>query len=279
MGLVPRGRTMHKFAPVMLMGSHGVDIRGSRRGPIEGIKGGEKVEDFFHYRLESVPIKHDQPVKIPFIKQALNVRYEDIYLIDLDKKVRVVSSEEDEESSVKVIHGITFRNPTVQPLTSGPVSVLAKAQQQNTFMVQSMMKHTNPYKKVTVELTQTFDILANYIIKTGKDKRTELWSRAVKDDGEGRRYVDIIKKEGKMVIQNKKKSAIKCKIEYLLQGHFIKSTPILKKMVERPSGNHRELNPSRKMTWEMTVPANGKAELNIHYEVKVFQDGKALFRG
>merc|ERR1719494_1176095 len=43
----------------------------------EGIKGGEVVEDVFHYQLESVPLKHKQPVKVPFIKECLDVKGED----------------------------------------------------------------------------------------------------------------------------------------------------------------------------------------------------------
>ena len=54
----------------------------------EGIKGGEVVEDFFHYQLESVPLKHKQPVKMPFIKECLDVKYEDVYFLDLDQRVR-----------------------------------------------------------------------------------------------------------------------------------------------------------------------------------------------
>ena len=131
---------------------------------VEGIKGGERVEDFFHYQLESVPLKHDQPVKMPFIKQCGEVEYEDIYFLDLDRKVGVASSGEDEESSVEVKHAITFRNPTGQPLTSGPVSVLSQEkgeQGQSTFMVQAMMKFTGPDRPIIVELTRTYDVQVN----------------------------------------------------------------------------------------------------------------------
>ena len=128
---------------------------------VEGIKGGERVEDFFHYQLESVPLKHDQPVKMPFLKQCGEVDYEDIYFLDLDRKVRVARHQEDEESSVEVKHAITFRNPTGQPLTSAPVSVLSQDTGEHghsTFMVQALMKFTGPDKPVTVELTRTFDV-------------------------------------------------------------------------------------------------------------------------
>ena len=126
----------------------------------EGIKGGEVVEDFFHYQLESVPLKHKQPVKMPFIKECLDVKYEDVYFVDLDQRVRTMRSGEDEENSVEVKHAVSFRNPTGQPLTSGPVSVLARQKEgtESKFMVQAMMKFTGPDKPVIVEITRAMDV-------------------------------------------------------------------------------------------------------------------------
>ena len=128
---------------------------------VEGIKLGETVEDFFHYQLESVPLKFDQPLSMPFLKQQGGVKYEDIYYLDLDKKVQVATSEEDEKSSVEVMHAITFKNPTGQPLTTAPVSVLAREEGdegQGKFLVQAMMKFTAPEKPVTVEITRSFEV-------------------------------------------------------------------------------------------------------------------------
>ena len=130
----------------------------------EGIKGGEVVEDFFHYQLESVPLKHKQPVKMPFIKECLDVKYEDVYFVDLDQRVRTMRSGEDEENSVEVKHAVSFRNPTGQPLTSGPVSVLARQKEgtESKFMVQAMMKFTGPDKPVIVEITRAMDVQVTF---------------------------------------------------------------------------------------------------------------------
>ena len=132
----------------------------------EGIKGGEVVEDFFHYQLESVPLKHKQPVKMPFIKECLDVKYEDVYFLDLDQRVKTMRSGEDEENSVEVKHAVSFRNPTGQPLTSGPVSVLARQKEgtESKFMVQAMMKFTGPDKPVIVEITRAMDVQVGYRI-------------------------------------------------------------------------------------------------------------------
>ena len=126
----------------------------------EGIKGGEVVEDFFHYQLESVPLQYKQPVKMPFIKECREVKYEDVYFLDLDQRVRMMRSGEDEENSVEVKHAISLRNPTGQPLTGGPVSILARQNEEaeSKFMVQAMMKFTGPEKPIIVEITRAMDV-------------------------------------------------------------------------------------------------------------------------
>jgi len=238
----------------------------------EGIKGGEVVEDFFHYQLESVPLQHKQPVKMPFIKECRDVKYEDVYFLDLDQKVGTMRSGEDEENSVEVKHAISFRNPTGQPLTGGPASILARQDEEaeSKFMVQAMMKFTGPEKPIIVEITRAMDVQANYSVETSKEKKTELWSAAVSWTGAGKKYVDVVAKKGKLVIKNPKATAIKCKIEHALQGHLEKSKPAVKEVTERPS-HGQELNPTSKLLWELEVPAEGSAELSIEYGVKMWK--------
>jgi hypothetical protein len=238
----------------------------------EGIKGGEVVEDFFHYQLESVPLQYKQPVKMPFIKECREVKYEDVYFLDLDQRVRMMRSGEDEENSVEVKHAISFRNPTGQPLTGGPVSILARQNEEaeSKFMVQAMMKFTGPEKPIIVEITRAMDVQATYSVETCKEKKTELWSAAVSWTGAGKKYVDVVTKKGKLVIKNPKATAIKCKIEHALQGHLEKSEPAVKEETERPS-HGQELNPTSKLLWELEVPAEGSAELNIEYGVKMWK--------
>jgi len=238
----------------------------------EGIKGGEVVEDFFHYQLESVPLQHKQPVKMPFIKECKEVKYEDVYFLDLDQRVRMMKIGEEEENSVEVKHAISFRNPTGQPLTGGPVSILARQNEEveSKFMVQAMMKFTGPEKPIIVEITRAMDVQATYSVETSKEKKTELWSAAVSWTGAGKKYVDVVTKKGKLTIKNPKATAIKCKIEHALQGHLEQSKPAVKEVTERPS-HGQELNPTSKLLWELEVPAEGSAELNIEYGVKMWK--------
>ena len=106
--------------------------------------------------------------------------------------------------------------------------------------------------------------------------------------GAGKKYVDVVSKKGKLTIKNPKPTAIKCKIEHALQvivgslfkveiynvccaqGHLEKSQPAVKEVTERPS-HGQQLNPTSKLLWELQVPAEGSAELNIEYGVKMWK--------
>jgi len=273
----PRGMRMMRSAPQMMCMEQQCNVLGAAPAAnqfMEGIKGGEAVEDFFHYQLMSVPLKHDQPLRMPFIKQCTEVEYEDIYFLDLDHTAnRNMSVGGDEENSVEVKHAITFKNPTGQTLTAGPVSVLAQEEIQghSNFMVQGTMKFTSPDRPVTVEITRTFDVQANYVIETGKERRTEQISKTDSWTGEGNKYADVISKKGKVTIKNGKNMDIKCKIEHNLQGHVTKSEPAPKEQIERPSRSYRDLNPVSKLTWEVSVPAESQVEINIEYDIKMYQ--------
>ena len=56
----------------------------------------------------------------------------------------------------------------------------------------------------------------------------------------------------------------------LCQGHLEKSKPAVKEATEGPSQG-QELNPISKLLWELKVPAEGSAELNIEYGVKAWK--------
>ena len=56
----------------------------------------------------------------------------------------------------------------------------------------------------------------------------------------------------------------------LLQGHLENSKPAVKEVTERPS-HRQELNPTSKLLWELEVPAEGSAELNIKYGIKMWK--------
>merc|ERR1711892_63385 len=180
----------------------------------EGIKDSESVGDFFHYILKNVPLKFNHPISIPFIEECCNIGYEDIYYLDLDQ-VNNGSYDDEEQSSVEVKHAITFKNTSGQPLTTAPVSILAKTKDSNSkFMVQGMMKFTGPAKNATIEITKTMDVQGKFVIETLKERKTEVINESM--EGKHKQYVDLIKKVAKVIIVNSKDEEIKCKIDYHL---------------------------------------------------------------
>ena len=228
----------------------------------EGIKGGETVGDFFHYNLKNVPLKFNHPLSIPFIDSCDGISYEDIYYLDLDS---VNNQERRQQGSVEVKHAISFRNTSGQPLTTAPVSILAKQEDNNNkFMVQGMMKYTGPAKKATITITKTMEVEGKFTVETKKERKTEVFNEA---EGGKKQYVDSIQKIGKVSIRNGKDEEIKCKIEHQLYGHLEESTPVYKEKAERHN-NHHGLNPTTLFTWEVTVPAKAASEIHFNYCVK-----------
>jgi len=233
----------------------------------EGISGGESVGDFFHYNLKNVPLKYNHPLSIPFIEECDNITYEDVYYLDLDK-VNNNSGRynRDEKGSVEVKHAISFKNTSGQPLTTAPVSILAKSEDKNNkFLVQGNMKFTIPGKNATIEITKTMDVEGKFGVET-KERKTEVISEAEGMFNTGKKqYVDVIKKVAKVLIKNTKDEEIKCKVEYQMFGHLNESTPDFKDKIEV---NHHGLNPTTKYTWEVMVPAKEKIEINFQFCVK-----------
>merc|ERR1712142_1410213 len=232
----------------------------------EGIQGGESVGDFFHYNLKNVPLKYNHPLSIPFIDACDGIAYEDIYYLDLDRTSDHGGRfNKSEQGSVEVKHAISFTNTSGQPLTTAPVSILAKQEDNNNkFLVQGIMKYTGPAKKAIIEITRTMDVEGKFVVETEKERKTEVVNEA---EGGKKQYLDSIQKKGKVSIRNSKDEEIKCKIEHQLYGHLEESTPLYKEKTERQN-NHHGLNTTNLYTWEVTVPANGSLEINFKYFVK-----------
>ena len=112
----------------------------------EGIGGGESVEDFFHYVLKNVPLKHGHPISLNFIEDVPSIKYEDVYYVNLD--------DVNDSGEVDVKHAISFKNTTSQPLTTAPATILAKSGENSKFLVQGMMKFTLPGQVVLLLLSE-----------------------------------------------------------------------------------------------------------------------------
>ena len=152
------GRRKARSMPGMMSMSQAANSGGlfgaSRVEDAEGVSGGETIEDFFHYVLKNVPLKHQLPISLNFIENVPVLDYQDIYFINLNKADMVSKGE------VEVNHAISFRNKSGQPLTTAPATILARNNNNKTnrFMVQGMLKFSMPGQNVDIEITTTQDV-------------------------------------------------------------------------------------------------------------------------
>ena len=223
----------------------------------EAIDGGEAVEDFFHYILKNVPIKHNHAISMDFITPVPNIRYEDVYYVNLN------NADADNKGDVEVKHAISFKNLTEQPLTSAPATVLAKAETNSKFLVQGRMKYTGPGQDATLEITTTMDVQVKFGITTlDTTKQKEL-------DNPGSEYmIATTVKKGKVELVNNKNEMVKCKVEYKLHGDMIESDPLVKDKVENSGSRHHGINSFTKQIWEIEMNPNGKKTISFSYNWK-----------
>jgi len=219
----------------------------------EGIGGGESVEDFFHYVLKNVPLKHGHPISLNFIEDVPSIKYEDVYYVNLD--------DVNDSGEVDVKHAISFKNTTSQPLTTAPATILAKSGENSKFLVQGMMKFTLPGQDATVEITKTLNVQAKFTVETGET--TQEMTEAADEK------IVTTKKSGSVEILNTKDEDVKCKIEYILHGTMLDSSPLFKNKYEQNSNySNMDLNTRTKYVWEFQVEAKKKQKVSFNFCIK-----------
>jgi len=226
----------------------------SRVQEAEGIDGGEAVEDFFHYVLKNVPVKNGHPITLDFIKPVVNITYEDVYYINLDR------ADMGNKGNVDVKHAIGFKNNSGQPLTTGPVTVLCKKKEDKNekFLVQGLMKFTGTNQDANVEITSSMDVLSKFSVNTAETKLDE------KNDKDN--YVlSTTYQTGEVEIINMKDEDIKCKVEYTLRGTLIKSEPEFKEKIENSKRHLSDLNLVTKYVWEVKVGKKQKGNVKFNF--------------
>ena len=235
----------------------------------EGIAGGEAVEDFFHYVLKNVPVKNGHPISLDFIKPVIDIKYEDVYYINLDR------ADLGNKGNVDVKHAIGFKNISGQPLTTGPVTVLCKSKEEKNdkFLVQGLMKFTGKNQDANVEITTSMDVLSKFTIKTEDTK--------VDEKRENEKYVlSTTYQTGEVEIINMKDEDIKCKVEYTLCGTMIKSEPEFKDKTENSKRHLSDLNLVTKYVWEVNVGRKQKGNIKFNFcwkEMKSIDQVKSIF--
>ena len=234
----------------------------------EGTSTGDRMGDFYFYRLKNVPLHYNQPMSLPFIEEFTSEPYQDVYFFDLSNK-----GSANDDTMVEATHAITFKNTSGQPFTTGPVSVLMAKESkvmdkddkirnndENNFLVQSLMKFTGPNKIATVEITKALDVEGKFVLTTSKERKVESKN---KNKGE----LVCIEKTGSFTITNLKNEEVECKIDYLLHGQLQKSNPPHIEATEVNDGGIDQ-NPITKYVWQVKVPPKDKAELIFIFTIK-----------
>ena len=220
----------------------------------EGISGGKVVENFFHYVLKNVPIKNGHPISLDFINPVSDIKYEDVYYINLDKA-------DMDMGNVEVMHAISFKNTSEQPLTKGTVTVLCKTKEDENskFLVQGLMKFTGVNQDANVEITSSIDVLSKFSLNTKETKMEKINKKDV---------ISTSYKTGNVEIINMKDEDIKCKLEYTLRGTMIKSEPEFKEKFESSKHQYTDVNLITKYVWEVDVSKKEKKKITFQFFCK-----------
>jgi len=198
-------------------------------------------------------LKHGHPISLNFIEDVPSIKYEDVYYANLD--------DASDAGEVDVKHAISFKNTTSQPLTTAPATILAKSGENSKFLVQGMMKFTLPGQDATVEITKTLNVQAKFTIETGET------SQEISEEADEK--IVTTKKTGCVEILNTKEEDVKCKVEYILHGTLLASSPPFKNKFEQNSNyTNMDLNTRTKYIWEFQVEAKQKQKINFNFCIK-----------
>ena len=210
---------------------------------------------------------------MPFVAETLDVDYEDIYYLDLDKM---------NIDTVKATHAITFMNSN-QPLITAPVSIFMKTVEDNSspnedslknkkdttsnsqsFLVQGSMEYTNRNEPVTIDITTAGDVKGILEIETGEEKLI----KESKQEGKDNLY--SLEKDAKFTIYNKKTEPSRCIVKVCLVGKMEKCKPQFTQKTEL-SNTYLNINLKTNYSWDITIPPMECSSLHYKYTVNDYR--------
>ena len=150
--------------------------------------------DKFEYCLKDVTLKKDHPVQVDMIEPIKADVYHNVYHIDLGK--------------TEVRRALMFRNDSNHPLTSGPVTIVAKSHEQRRFLENGKLSFTKPGGNVVIKTTPCMDILLKV-----KQEKKELKCEKVWDETFKRKEITIT-----VEIENTLTTEATCVLEYSAPG-------------------------------------------------------------
>ena len=150
--------------------------------------------DMFEYSLKNVTLKKDRPVQVDMIDPIKNIIYHNVYHIDMRK--------------TEVKKALMFMNDTQHCLTSGPVTIVAKSNEQRRFLEYGKLSFTKPGENVVIQTTPCMDILLKVKQEKKELKCEKVWERTLK-----RKELTII-----VELENTLRTEASCVLEYSAPG-------------------------------------------------------------
>ena len=208
-------------------------------------------------------------ISIPFISENLEIEYEDIHYLDINKVV---------VDTVKATHAITFMNSD-QSLVKAPVSIFMKNVEHDvtkdvdkdklinskSFLVQGTLEFTEKQEPVTIDITTTGDVVGILNIESGETKKTKLGN--ARGDDDNAMFESFTEKDLCFTIHNKNAEHIRCIVKFKIQGKMHSSDPKYSCKTEEPINQRSTIfdNPSTSFSWDISVPALDCSILKIKY--------------
>jgi len=187
--------------------------------------------DRFEYSLKDVTLKKDQPVQVDMIEPIKADVYQNVYHIDLGK--------------TEVRKALMFRNDSNYPLTSGPVTIVSKSNEQRRFLENGKLSFTKPGENVVIKTTPCMDILLKVKQEKKELKCEKVWERTLK-----RKEITIT-----VEIENTLKSEATCVLEYSAPGTLVSSDPPVSSVLRSPHMAQHDLTMVTRLTWLLELGA------------------------
>jgi len=187
-----------------------------------------------------------------FIKQVPSIEYEDVYNVEIPTLINK------NRGPVYVKHAISFKNTTGQPLTTAPATVLFKAEPNNKFLVQGLMKYCLPGHDANLEMTTAHDVHVTTHVQVSPCN-----CKVATDEQEKDRKCTKFSALCEVVLVNYKQESVKCKVGYELRGTLATSDPKVKSKIS--VANPHDINQCAKYAWEINIDPQEEKKIVFSY--------------
>lgn len=212
--------------------------------------------DFFRYRFRNVKLPKRGRTALPVFTKA-HVIYEDYYEVTIPARSQRPWEKRDDDDPLDVIHYVQFRNSTVVPWTTAPISTFVNGE----FTSQDMVSFTPSGGLTKVKLTAAVNVGCTISEEVQGEPRPFTHTA-------GHRLVEY-KVAATISLKNLTAEPVKVNLKKELLGKLITDefNP-QPNSVSRPphtSGYHHDQNPQQSVTYEIIVPAQKTTSVSFAY--------------